>query len=185
MPRYFRIVVCSALLSVLGLAYAATQWTTQPKDSALNFVGTQAGAQFEGGFDIFTADIRFDPSDLAGSRFDVRIDMASVNTKDGERDDTLRGADLFDVKRWPSGHYVAETFTDKGAGKFSATGKLTLRDVTRSVPIDFTFESRNGATWLKGSAALMRLDFGVGQGDWKDTETVANEVSIRFSLLLK
>jgi polyisoprenoid-binding protein YceI len=185
MPRYFRIMVCSALLLTLGLAYAAAQWTMQPKDSTLTFVGTQAGAQFEGGFDKFTADVRFDPQALAASHFDVRIDMASVNTKDSERDDTLRGTDLFNVKQWPAGHYVAETFTDKGAGKFTATGQLTLRDVTRSVPIDFTFENKNGAAWLKGSARVMRLDFGVGQGDWKDTETVANEVAIRFALLLK
>jgi polyisoprenoid-binding protein YceI len=64
-------------------------------------------------------------------------------------------------------------------------GQLTLRDVTRSVPVDFTFETKNGQTWLKGTAAIKRLDFGVGQGDWKDTETVANEVQIQFSLLLK
>ena len=43
------------------------------------------------------ADIRFDPKDLATSRFDVKIDTASVNSKDGERDDTIKSADLFDV----------------------------------------------------------------------------------------
>src|SRR4029453_10834952 len=93
------------------LAYAATQWTLQPKDSKLTFVGEQAGAQFEGAFDKFTADIKFDPKDLAGSKFDVKIDTASVNTKDGERDTTIKSADLFDVKRFPTAHYVADKFT--------------------------------------------------------------------------
>jgi polyisoprenoid-binding protein YceI len=181
-----RIASLAALaLAVGGLSLAATQWKTQPKESTLTFVGTQAGAQFEGVFEKFTADIKFDPQDLAGSRFDVKIDMASVNSRDGERDDTIRSADLFDAKRWPSGHYVADKFTAKGGGKFSATGKLTVRDVTRDVPIEFTFENQSGSAWLKGTAAIKRLDFGVGQGDWKDTETVANEVKIRFALLLK
>ncbi|MDY6947242.1 MAG: YceI family protein, partial [Pseudomonadota bacterium] len=116
--------LCASLAAMLALA--ASQWSMQPKESKLTFVGEQAGAKFEGSFDKFTADIRFDAKDLANSRFDVKIDTASVNTQDSERDDTIRSADLFDVKRFPSAHYVAEKFTDQGGNKYSATGKLTL-----------------------------------------------------------
>ena len=180
-----RRVIAVALLVGASLAYATTQWSMQPKESTLTFVGKQAGAEFEGSFQKFTADIKFDPKDLAASRFDVEIDTTSVNTRDAERDDTLKGPDLFNVKKWPKSHYVAEKFTDKGGGKYAAAGKLTLRDATRDVPIEFTFEQRDGGAWLKGAAALKRLDFGVGQGDWKDTETVANDVRIRFALKLQ
>jgi len=180
-----RVLLATCILTLAGLALAATQWQMQPKQSTLTFIGKQAGAEFEGVFEKFTADIKFDPKDLAGSRFDVQIDMNSVNSRDGERDTTIKSADLFNVKRWPTGHYVADKFVDRGAGKFSATGKLTLRDVTREVPIEFTFETKGGATWLKGTANLKRLDFGIGQGEWKDTATVANEVKIRFALLLR
>lgn len=180
-----RLVVGLAAGLAAMLAFAATQWSMQPKESKLTFVGEQAGAQFEGAFDKFSADIRFDPKDLAGSRFDVKIDTASVNTKDSERDETLRGADLFDVKRFAGAHYVADKFTDKGGNKYSATGKLTLRDVTKDVPIEFTFQSKEGGAWLKGTAKIKRLDFGVGQGEWKDTATVGNDVQVRFALRLK
>jgi polyisoprenoid-binding protein YceI len=57
--------------------------------------------------------------------------------------------------------------------------------VTRDVPIEFTFEQKNGSAWLKGSAQLKRLDFGVGQGDYKDTKDVGNDVKVSFVLLLK
>lgn len=175
---------CTASL-VAVVALAAAQWSMQPKESKLTFVGEQAGAQFEGAFDKFTADITFDPRNLPASRFDVKIDTASVNTKDGERDTTIKSADLFDVKRFPTAHYVADKFTDKGGNKYSATGKLTLRNVTRDVPIDFTFEHKDGDAWLKGTAKIKRLDFGVGQGEWKDTSTVGNDVQVRFALRLK
>jgi polyisoprenoid-binding protein YceI len=170
---------------VAAVALAAAQWSMQPKESKLTFVGEQAGAQFEGGFDKFTADISFDPKNLAASRFDVKIDTASVNTQDGERDTTIKSADLFDVAKFPSAQYVADKFTDKGGNKYSATGKLTLRNVTKDVPIDFTFENKDGGAWLKGTAKIKRLDFGVGQGEWKDTATVGNDVQVRFSLRLK
>ncbi|HEX7012660.1 MAG TPA: YceI family protein [Steroidobacteraceae bacterium] len=184
MHTRLKLASLAALTLLFGLALAATQWTLQPGESQLTFVATQAGAKFEGRFEKFEADITFDPESLAGARFDVRVDLRSVNTQDSERDSIIKGPDLFDVDRWPTAHYVADSFTAKGGGKFTARGKLTLRDVTRVVPIEFTFERANGGAWLKGSATLNRLDFGVGQGEWKDTESVGNEVAVRFSLRL-
>jgi polyisoprenoid-binding protein YceI len=180
-----KLAAIASLSLIVTLAYAAVQWNMQPKESQLTFVGTQAGAPFEGKFEKFTADIKFDPKDLATSRFDVSIDTASVDTRDGERDETLKSADLFSVKQFPKASYVAEKFADKGKGQYVATGKRTLRNITKDVPIEFTFEENKTGGWLKGSAAIKRLDFGVGQGDWKDTETVANEVKVKFALLLK
>ena len=179
--RYFLILV----LVCGSVALAATKWTVQPKESKLTFVGIQQGAEFTGVFERFTADIQFDPQDLAGSRFDVKIETASAKTRDDDRDSTLLSDDFFAVKQYPTAHYVTDRFTAKGGNKFSATGKLTVRNVTRDVPIEFTFESKNGSAWLKGGAQLKRLDFGVGQGEWQDTEQVGNEVKINFVLLLK
>jgi len=180
-----KILTLVSLSLLATFVYAAVQWNMQPKDSQLAFVGVQAGAPFEGKFEKFTADIQFDPQDLATSRFDVKIDTASVNTQDRERDDILKGADLFAVKQFPTARYVADKFTAKGKGQFAASGKLTLRNITKDVPIEFTFEQKGADAWLKGTASIKRLDFGVGQGEWKDTETVANEVKIKFALLLK
>jgi polyisoprenoid-binding protein YceI len=181
--RTFSFAV-SLLTLTAGLALAAAQWSVQPKGSTLTFVGNQAGADFEGAFQKFTADIRFDPQSLATSRFDVTIDLASVNTRDSERDDIIRGPDLFAVQQYPTARYVAAKFTAKGGGKYTATGKLTLRNVTRDVPIDFTFETNGNGAWLKGGARFKRLDFGVGQGEWKDTEWVGNDVTVKFALKL-
>ncbi|MBC7982650.1 MAG: YceI family protein [Candidatus Obscuribacterales bacterium] len=114
----------------------------------------------------------------AHSKFVVTIDTGSVNSKDKDRDDTLRGADLFDVRRWPQARYVAEKFTHVSGNKSMALGSLTIRDVSRTVSIEFTFEpeasspasSTNKGSWLIGSAKLKCLEFGVGQGEWRDTQ---------------
>jgi len=175
-----------ALLAIAGVAGAAIAWRVVPTTSELTFVGKQAGAEFTGKFERFNADIRFDPKDLVTSKFIVDIEMASVNSKDKERDDILKSSDLFDVKRWPKSRYVAEQFISKGGDKYAATGKLTLRDVTRDIPIEFTFvpDASGKNAWLKGSAQLKRLDFGVGQGEWKDTQWVNNDVRVEFALRL-
>jgi polyisoprenoid-binding protein YceI len=174
-----------ASLAVAGLALAATPWKTEPKQSKLAFIGTQAGAEVEGVFQQFTADIQFDPKDLGSSKFNVVIDVKSVNSKDKERDDIIRGVDLFSTARFPTARYTADKFTDKGGGKFVGEGKLTVRDVTREVPIEFTHETDAAGSWLRGQAKLKRLDFGVGQGEWKDTAWVSNDVRIDFALRLQ
>lgn len=181
-----RSLAFTSLALVATLAFAATQWVMQPKQSQLTFTAVQAGASFQGKFKSFGADIRFEPNDLAGSRFEVKIDLASVDTQDAERDDLLASDDLFASEKWPTATYVAEKFEHRGGAKFAATGKLTLRGVTREVPIEFTFETNNTGAWLKGSGTLKRLDFGVGQGEWQDTSAdgIANEVKVQYALLL-
>ena len=180
----YKSILLIATTLIAGLACAATQWALQPKHSKLTFVAIQAGAPFEGTFEKFAADIRFDTQASTGSRFAVKIDLASVNTRDGERDDTLKSPELFAVEKWPTATYVAERFEHRGGNRFTASGKLTLRGVTREVPIQFTFEKSATGTWLKGSGKLKRLDFGVGQGEWQDTSGVADEVEVRYALLL-
>ena len=174
-----------ALLAVGSGALAAdpASYTADPAQSRLEFAGKQAGAEFKGVFRKFTAAIDFSPDALAGSRFDVSVDEGSVDTKDADRDKTIRGADIFDVAHFPTAHYVARSFT-KTANGFTAQGQLTLRGVTKDVAVDFQFTQAPQGAKLEGSAMLKRLDFGVGQGDWKSTEWVGNDVKINFALVL-
>jgi polyisoprenoid-binding protein YceI len=165
-------------------APAAASYTADTGQSRLEFVGVQAGAEFTGVFQKFTANVDFAPDALAGSRIDVQIDMNSVDSKDKDRDTTIRGKDVFDVARNPTAHYVTKSITKTAAG-YSAVGALTLRGVTKDVPIAFQFSPGAAGAKLSGSAKLNRLDFGVGQGDWKSTDTVGDAVKINFSLVLK
>jgi polyisoprenoid-binding protein YceI len=174
----------AVVLSAVAAAAAAASYTSDAQQSRLEFVGIQAGAEFKGVFQKFTANVDFAPEALAGSRIDVQIDMNSVDSKDKDRDTTMRGKDVFDVAHNPTAHYVTKSITKTAAG-FAALGSLTLRGVTKDVPIEFQFANQAAGAKLTGSAKLNRLDFGVGQGDWKSTETIGDAVKINFSLVLK
>jgi polyisoprenoid-binding protein YceI len=183
-----RLILVTAFAAALSSAVCAaapvTSYSADPQQSRLEFTGVQAGAEFTGAFHKFTAAIDFAPDALASAHFDVQIDLKSVDSMDKDRDTTIRGADVFDVAHWPSAHYVTRSFTKTAAG-YTAVGALTLRGVTKDVPIDFRFTQTAGGAKLDGSAKLKRLDFGAGQGDWKSTEWVADTVKISFSLVLK
>jgi polyisoprenoid-binding protein YceI len=173
-------------------AAAATSWaaaavagfSADAAQSRLEFTGVQAGAEFKGVFHKFTATVDFAPDAPADSRIDVQIDMNSADSMDKDRDGTMRGPDIFDVAHFPTAHYVTRSISKTAAG-YSAIGALTLRGVTKDVPIDFQFAAAPGGAKLTGSAKLKRLDFGVGQGDWKSTEWVGDAVKVSFSLALK
>ncbi len=172
------------LLGAAAAAAAPASYTTDAQQSRLEFVGVQAGAEFKGVFHKFTADVDFAPEALASSRIDVQIDMNSVDSMDKDRDTTMRGKDVFDVAHNPTAHYVTKSITKTAAG-FAAVGALTLHGVTKDVPIEFQFSNQAAGAKLSGSAKLNRLDFGVGQGDWKSTDTIGDAVKINFSLVLK
>jgi polyisoprenoid-binding protein YceI len=179
-----RGIAALAGIALGSIALAATQWQLVPGGSRLGFSAVQAGAEFQGAFKRFDASIQFDPATPNACRFDVRIDMASVDTQDDERDQILKGADLFAVDTFPRPRYIADRCAVAGK-QFVGHGKLTLRNVTRDVPITFTLQEREGSGTLRGTATLRRLDFGVGQGEWKDTQWVGNDVRINFELQLK
>jgi polyisoprenoid-binding protein YceI len=183
-----RVLAAALLVTHLGLSSAATTYAVDNGHSHLGFTANQSGGDFEGQFDKFTAQIAFADNDLAGSHFDVEVDTGSVSTGDDERDTALRSADLFDVERYPKAHFVSTRFTRKAAGQYEAAGKLTIRDVTRDIVVPFSFangnESGKAVATLKGGITLNRLDYGVGQGDWKDTTLVGNEVRVKFDLRL-
>jgi polyisoprenoid-binding protein YceI len=172
------------LLSGAVYAAGATSYSADPQQSHLEFAGVQAGAEFKGVFHKFVAVVDFAPDALASAHFDVQIDLKSEDTMDKDRDTTIRGPDIFDVAHWPAAHYVTRSFTKTATG-YSAIGALTLRGVTKDVPIDFRFTQTAAGAMLEGSAKLKRLDFGAGQGDWKGTEWVSDAVKISFSLALK
>jgi polyisoprenoid-binding protein YceI len=186
-----RYVIAAAVLVIAGVlpsaAFAAgtvAGYTADAQQSRLEFVGVQAGADFKGVFHKFTVAVDFAPDALANSRIDVQIDMNSVDSMDKDRDQTMRGADIFDVAHIPTAHYLTKSFTKTAAG-YSAIGALTLHGITKDVPIDFQFTQSPAGATLAGTAKLKRLDFGVGQGDWKSTEWVGDAVKISFSLVLK
>jgi polyisoprenoid-binding protein YceI len=176
-----RAFLLTALLFATAAAPAA-DYLAQP-ESKLGFTATYQDEAFEGSFARFTPAIRFDPADLANSRFDVRISLASANTANAERDEMLLGSEFFDAAGMPEARYVATRFRALGGNRFVAEGTLTLRGVSKPVPLTFTWTP--GATpVLVGEATVSRLAFKVGTGDWTDTELLPDAVKVKTRLVL-
>ena len=172
------------LLSLaLPCAAAAADYTVQPAGSTLGFSNTFQGESFNGQFGQWTAAISYDAANLASSKFDVEVTLASVKTGDADRDGALPGPDFFDTAKFPKAHFVTTGFRQSG-GKVIADGTLTLRGVTKPVSLEVTFKLQGSGATLDVAGTVKRLDFGVGTGDYADTSVIGGDVKVIAHLQL-
>lgn len=120
---------------------------------------------------------------LEASTVDVTIDAASVDTKVPLLDKMVKGPDMFDVQTYPAIHFVGERFIRTGPAKGKLEGALTIRNVTRPVTLDVTFNGygRNPLTkadtlGFSAQGTFGRAQFGLGT--WYPA--VGNEVRVRI-----
>ncbi|MGL6289174.1 MAG: YceI family protein [Silanimonas sp.] len=155
----------------------------QGAGSTLGFASSYEGEAFEGRFARFQSDIAFDPATASG-RFDVRIDLASANTENEERDEVLLSEEFFNASALPQARYQATRFRTLADGRFVAEGTLSLRGVTQAVPLTFRW-TPGAAPKLEGTATVKRLAFNIGTGDWDDIEVLPDAVSVTTTLVLQ
>ncbi|MFI8719203.1 YceI family protein [Stenotrophomonas sp. NPDC077464] len=177
--------VAAALAGLIATApVLAADYVQAPgAGSTLAFATKYDGEVFTGSFPGFSTRISFDPANPAAGTLDVTIPLAGAKTGNGDRDSTLQTADFFDVARFATARYTAKGFTRSG-DKYVANGTLELRGVSK--PVTFTFDWTPGANpVLTGKATVKRLDFGVGQGDWKDTRNIPDDTAISTRVKLQ
>jgi polyisoprenoid-binding protein YceI len=174
-----------AILLALALPVVATaaDYTMQPASSTLGFSTTFQGESFNGKFGQWTAAISYDAANLAASKFDVEVDLASANTGDSDRDSALPGSDFFDVAKFPKAHFVTTGFRQVG-GKVIADGTLTLHGISKPVSLDVTFKPQASGATLDVAGTVKRLDFGIGTGDYADTSVIGGDVKVTAHLQL-
>ncbi|PCI34273.1 MAG: polyisoprenoid-binding protein [Alphaproteobacteria bacterium] len=154
-----------------------TRWQIQQADSLITFSVLIQGVPSEGAFPKFSGDIIFDPDRLEGSRIDILIDLNHIDAFFSDVATNLKKEPWFDVANFPTARFVSHSLTSLGGRNYQATGELTLRGVTRPEVLSFTLTDYDEQTAaIIGKMVLNRLDYGVGQGAWRDVSTVAGQV---------
>jgi polyisoprenoid-binding protein YceI len=93
-----------------------------------------------GRFESFDGVVDLNEPNPADSHVDVTINAASVSTNDPRRDGHLKSADFFDVEKYPTITYKSTKVEKLSDEKYRVTGDLTVKNITRQVPLDVTFE---------------------------------------------
>ena len=183
--RYRSTVLVLAALSFAGVSVPA--WAQQklvPAQSEIAFTSKQMGVPVDGTFRKFDAQVAFDPKKPEAAKIAFTVDLASASLGAPETEAELAKADWFNTKMFPQATFQSGAVKALGAGRFEVSGKLVIKSATRDVVVPVTLTQAAGNTTASGSFAIKRLDYKIGDGDWKDTSMVADPVQIKFKLVL-
>lgn len=155
----------------------AVTWRIVPERSRAEFVIGKRLAfvkrlQVPGRFVGVTGTVILDGDHPASARVDLAIDAATIDTENARRDEHLRNADFFDIVQHPKITFVSRTVepVDADAGRYRATGDLTVRTITRSVTLDVQVappdaHSGQQPAHITATTVLNRHDFGLSWGN--------------------
>ena len=144
-----------------------------------------------GAFDDIEGSLQFDPNDLAGSSFNITIKVASVNTKNVQRDDHLRSADFFDAANMPLITFKTSRIVKQDGNVYIFSGDLTMKGVTKRVEVPVTLMgpvknpmSGGEIYGLESRFTVSRQDYGVKWNKTLDNGgfLLGNDVEVAVSI---
>lgn len=179
----------SIAISVLALfaslaAPASAQQKLVAAQSEIAFTSKQMGVPVDGKFKKFDAQVAFDPKKPDAATIAFTIDIGSATLGSAETEAELVKPDWFNTKLFPQATFQSSSVKAIGPGKFDVAGKLVIKGASHDVVVPVALAQASGNTTASGSFVIKRLDFKIGDGDWKDTSMVANDVQVKFKLTL-
>ena len=183
-----RLAVClvavAAALAARSAAAQPPQAQLQPAGSEIRFTTRQMGVPVEGRFGRFGARIALDPKQPQSGSVALTIDTASAQFGSPELDTEVPKPTWLSAAKFPQATFESSAIRAAGAGRFEVSGHLSIKGSVHDVVVPVQLTPSGAGTVASGSFVVRRLDFKVGEDEWADTSLLANDVTVRFKLLL-
>lgn len=168
------------LFALLSLPASAVVLKTALPKSAVTAVFKQFNVPVEVKFNKFSAQIDFDSVKPESSRASVEIDITSLDLGDPDYNSEVQKKEWFSGAQFPKATFVSSKIKPGAAGKLDVSGKLTIKGKAMDVSFPMTVKKDGALQVFEGSLPIKRLAFNIGEGEWRDTSLVADEVVIKF-----
>jgi polyisoprenoid-binding protein YceI len=185
---------CAALIAAGAGSAEVTTWHIDPLHSMAEFsVRHMMISTVRGHFGGVKGTILYDPKNPAADRVEATIDCSTISTGEAKRDSDLKGAEFFDVKKYPMMKFRSKRVEVTGEGKLRITGDLTINATTREVVLDAegpTAEIKDTQGRIKvgvqATTKISRKEFGILYNPVMETGGVAvsDQVSIELEIEL-
>ena len=183
------LFVLTLAVAVLGAAWQPALAQPKPAQlvvagSEIGFTTKQMGVPVDGKFSKFSAQIALDPKKPETGSVAFAIDTGSARFGSAELDAEVPKATWLNVPKFPQATFQSSAIKGAGPGKFDVTGKLTIKGSVRDVVVPVQVTQAAGNSTATGSFTIKRLEFKVGEAEWADTSMLANDIVVRFKLVL-
>lgn len=148
---------------------ATTTWNIDPVHSVAEFkVKHMMISNVKGQFTSMKGTLVLNEADPTKSEVEATIDVASINTRDAQRDGHLKSPDFFDVEKFPALSFKSTQVTRRGDGELAVAGNLTLHGVTHNIVFEVEGPTPpakdpwgNTRIGLSATTKINRKDFGL------------------------
>ena len=168
-------------------------YTLDPAHTRIGFVARHAMVtKVRGAFNEFEGTATLDGANPANSSAQVTISTASIDTRNAQRDGHLRSNDFLAMDEYPQITFVSTSARQVDDSTFELTGDLTIKGVTNSITIPFSFEGAakdpfgNLRVGFEGAVTINRKDYGITWNAALETGgvLVSEKVTLEFELSL-
>lgn len=167
------------------------KWTIDTAHSEIGFsVKHMMISKVKGSFTSFDAEVEANEENLTGALIDFKIETASINTNNGDRDNHLRSADFFDAEQYPYITFKANEIVKKDE-EYELNGDLTIKGVTRPATFEVEYGGKGTNPWgvevvaFNAEGKINRKDFGLTWNQSLETGGVLVGEDIKISLDLQ
>jgi polyisoprenoid-binding protein YceI len=145
---------------IIMLSSAFTVFKSQNWKISDNYSVKFEGGDPSGEFGGLKGTISFDPNNLAASKLDASIDVATINTGNGMKNTHAKSEKWFDAEKYPTIRFTSASISKTTTG-YEAKGTLEMHGVKKEITIPFTFEDNI----FNGSFQVNRLDYNVNSAE--------------------
>jgi polyisoprenoid-binding protein YceI len=178
-------------ITTTDLSTLTGTYTFDTAHSRVGFVARHAMVtKVRGAFNEFEGSAVIDGANPANSSATVTLQVASVDTRNAQRDGHLRTNDFLDAENYPQITFKSTSIAHVGGDDFEVTGDLTIKDVTKSVTIPLEFQGAatdpfgNERIGFEGSTSIVRSDYGVTYNAALETGgvLVSDKITLEFEI---
>lgn len=163
-----KIFLLGILLSLVATPVSAAEYEIDGAHTQITFKVRHLGISWvPGSFSKLEGSFTFDKNNIAASKAEAKIDVASISTLNQKRDDHLRGDDFFNAEKHPQITFITKKVEPQEGSSFKVIGDLTMHGVTKSVELDAEFTGAATDPWgnekvaFSATTKLNRKDFGL------------------------
>lgn len=171
------------LTAALASTLAQAQGLLDTKQSSIVASFKQMGVPLDGKFQKYTADLQFDPARPDQARVRLDVDVASFDIGDESYNKEVRSKVWFNASAYPAARFESASIRPDGAGRFLVSGKLSVKGLSSTVSFPVTYRRDGKQETFDGSLPIKRLQFNIGDQEWRDTSMVADEVQLKFHIV--
>lgn len=182
MKNFLRLSSATLLSITTGLVFAGNLKLDNAK-SNLQITFKQMEVPVQASFKRYAVIIDLNEKQIEQSKAQVEIDMNSLELPAPEYNKEVQKKEWFNAAQFPKATFTSTAMKLVAPGKLQVSGNLTIKGKVVATSFPLSYKADGTGQLFEGSLPIKRLAFGIGDGEWKDTSMVADEVVIKFKVV--